>query len=89
MSYPFENRHLTVQTIHGDSSESNRSFHSEHSKSSYSLKSDNIQKVRKASYNDIAFPIDTELEIKNTGKNDKSLKHQLTLDSAVKLKAEF
>ena len=83
MSYVFENKHLTVQTIHGDDTESNRSFHSERSKSSYSLKSDNIQKIRKNSYNDIAFPIDTELEITEPKKGERLIKNQPTVDFSV------
>jgi len=45
--------------------ESNHSFHSKSSKSNYSLQGKLVEKVRKNSYNDIAFPVETEANQEN------------------------
>jgi len=48
-----------------DDTESNHSFHSRSSKSNYSLQGKLVEKVRKNSYNDIAFPVETEANQEN------------------------
>ena len=63
-----------TQTININENEDNHSFHSRSSKSNYSLQGKIVEKVRKNSYNDIAFPVETELltEDKNKVSEDKN-----------------
>ena len=49
-----------THTIGVDDNQSNRSFHSGSSRSHFSLEGKVVEKVRKNSYNDIAFPVETE-----------------------------
>ena len=49
-----------THTIGTDDNRSNRSFHSGSSRSHFSLEGKVVEKVRKNSYNDIAFPVETE-----------------------------
>ena len=71
ISEPYENRHLMLQTINLDDNEDNRSWHSRSSKSGYSLQGKVVEKVRKNSYNDIAFPVETELGVQGGSQFDE------------------
>jgi hypothetical protein len=57
-----------------DDDEINRSFNSRSSSSNYSLKGKNVEKIRKNNYNDIAFPVETEIDLKKEVINPSSLK---------------
>jgi hypothetical protein len=74
ISEPFENRHLVVKTMRIDDEEINRSFNSRSSNSNYSLKGKQVEKVRKNSYIDIAFPVETEVDLKNEVGNPENLR---------------
>ncbi len=73
VSDAFENKHMITHTMTSEETESNHSFHSRSSKSNYSLQGKFVEKVRKNSYNDIAFPVETEANQENinvgVGKN--------------------
>ena len=61
-----------TQTMNLDDNEDNKSFHSRSSKSGYSLQGKVIEKVRKNSYNDITFPVETELGIQGGSQFDEN-----------------